>query len=93
MMICKADFEDLFPLMFQPEDKVWVVEPSAKALARWEDDGGRAAPVEPSCRPATNCSRPLYLSHPAITALTMSFIAYGVIGGMFGVTAAHPIAR
>ena len=92
MMICRADFEDLFPLMFQPEDNDWVAEPSALSVARWEDDGGRPAPVELTGRPATTSSRQLDLTHLALIALTMSFIAYGVIGGMFRVTAAQPIA-
>lgn len=42
MMICKADFEELFPELFRPGIMVSsVAEPSAKCLARWEDDGGR----------------------------------------------------
>ena len=42
MMICKADFEELFPELFQPSDMVSSVPgPSVKCLARWEDDGGR----------------------------------------------------
>ncbi len=42
MMICKADFEELFPELFRPSDmERSVAEPSAKCLARWEDDGGR----------------------------------------------------
>lgn len=41
-MLCKADFEELFPELFRPSDMVSsVAEPSAKCLARWEDDGGR----------------------------------------------------
>ncbi len=42
MMICKADFEELFPELFRPSDlERSVAEPGAKCLARWEDDGGR----------------------------------------------------
>ncbi|MCB1328517.1 MAG: hypothetical protein KDK28_03255 [Maritimibacter sp.] len=42
MMICKADFEELFPELFRPSEVVRSVdEPSAKRLERWEDDGGR----------------------------------------------------
>lgn len=42
MMICKADFEELFPELFRPSDMVRsVAEPSGKSLARWEDEGGR----------------------------------------------------
>ena len=47
MMICKADFEDLFPGLFPPEDKApSVAKPSAEALPRREDDGARAASAE-----------------------------------------------
>lgn len=42
MMLCKADFEELFPDLFRPRDVVSLTaEPSAGCLARWEDDGGR----------------------------------------------------
>ncbi|MBN8189995.1 hypothetical protein JF540_25245 [Salipiger thiooxidans] len=42
MMICKADFEELFPELFRPSDmERSVADPGAKCLARWEDDGGR----------------------------------------------------
>ena len=42
MMISKADFGELFPELFRPSDmERSVAEPSAKCLARWEDDGGR----------------------------------------------------
>lgn len=42
MMICKADFEELFPDLFRPTDiEPSAAKPSAKCLARWEDDGGR----------------------------------------------------
>ena len=44
MMICKADFEELFPELFRPSDmERSVAEPGAKCLARREDDGGRTA--------------------------------------------------
>ncbi|TCO68705.1 hypothetical protein [Rhodovulum euryhalinum] len=42
MMICKADFEELFPDLFGPKDiEPLAATPSARCLARWEDDGGR----------------------------------------------------
>lgn len=42
MMICKADFEELYPELFRPSDmERSVAEPRAKCLARWENDGGR----------------------------------------------------
>ena len=49
MMICKADFEDLFPDLFQsepePAARRKIVPPGADSIARWEDDGGRPLPV------------------------------------------------
>ncbi|MBT52721.1 MAG: hypothetical protein CMF72_04845 [Mameliella sp.] len=55
-MICNADFDDLFPALFQPEH-VPAVQPTAKApsaacIARWEDDGGRHLPTAPQVRAA-----------------------------------------
>ncbi|WP_418591563.1 hypothetical protein [Ponticoccus sp. (in: a-proteobacteria)] len=47
MMISKADFEDLFPHLFPPEDKAFsVAKPKAAGRARRDDDGARAASVE-----------------------------------------------
>lgn len=49
MMICKADFEELFPDLFQPEPATTANQmtklPSVECLARWEDDGGRSWPA------------------------------------------------
>lgn len=49
MMICKADFEELFPDLFQPEpnpDTPRMAKPAnARCIARWEDDGGRSLPA------------------------------------------------
>ena len=52
MMICKADFQDLFPETF-PADPEADAKPAARppnrpGLARWEDEGGRLAPVSAS---------------------------------------------
>lgn len=42
MMLCKADFEELFPDLFRPKYiEPSAARPSARCLARWEDDGGR----------------------------------------------------
>ena len=44
MMVCKADFEELFPEVFKPEGR--DAERTAPAgarpacIARWEDEGG-----------------------------------------------------
>lgn len=47
MMICDADFEELFPALFQPEPvraaRPKAQGPSAGCIARWDDDGGRQA--------------------------------------------------
>ncbi len=46
MMICRADFEELFPEIFQPRHRPAAINvadaPSPACVARWEDDGGRA---------------------------------------------------
>lgn len=52
MMICKADFQDLFPETF-PADPEADAKPAARppnrpGLARWEDEGGRLAPASAS---------------------------------------------
>ncbi len=48
MMICKVDFEEIFPEMFKPEQSQ-VASPNAPGPRtpcsdRWEDDGGRTHP-------------------------------------------------
>lgn len=53
MMLCKADFEQLFPKSFAAEHRpvqssyaqAATSVPSAKCIARWEDDGGTAIPA------------------------------------------------
>lgn len=45
MMLCKADFEEIFPELFKPT-KCALAETSVAAnhpacIARWEDEGGR----------------------------------------------------
>lgn len=45
MMICKADFEELFPKTFKPDQRPVAGkaagDPGPSCIARWEDDGGR----------------------------------------------------
>lgn len=52
MMICRADFEELFPEMFEKEDRAVDREPkdaSDASISRWKDDGGRVIEApEPS---------------------------------------------
>ena len=62
MMVCKADFEELFPELLRLRDmERLVAEPSAKCLARWEDDGGRTTSTNiiplPHCRPMQEARR------------------------------------
>ncbi|MEP3687498.1 MULTISPECIES: hypothetical protein [Sulfitobacter] len=45
MMLCRADFEELFPEMFEPQVSATPAAPSDDCVARWEDDGGAPAPV------------------------------------------------
>lgn len=66
MMICKADFEELFPESFAPEPqlspKVKAHQSSAESLGRWEDDGGQsAAPPQPST--SAHPQSPLVANH------------------------------
>ncbi len=53
MMICKADFEELFPETFRSHQRPLagrtVGNPSPACLARWEDDGGRPSRQLPRC--------------------------------------------
>ena len=44
-MLCRADFEELFPEMFEPQVSATPAAPSDDCVARWEDDGGAPAPV------------------------------------------------
>lgn len=50
-MICRADFEQLFPVSFPAENRsdteTFNYGPSAACIARWEDDGG-AISVSPA---------------------------------------------
>lgn len=51
MMICKADFEELFPDLFKPEPAVaahqTAADPSADFIARREETAGRKLPTQP----------------------------------------------
>lgn len=62
MMICKADFEELFPDLFQPEPAPATHQtakpPSTACIARWEDDGG--LPLPANRRRATSGRSPHY---------------------------------
>lgn len=64
MMICNADFEELFPDLFQtePDPAVQQVagEPSVECIARWEDDGGRHLGPRAPLRCSAAVQRPAF---------------------------------
>ena len=66
MIICKADFEELFPEIFAPEPhlspKLKVHQPSAECLRRWEDDGGHFGASPQPCE-RTRQHSPLVANH------------------------------
>lgn len=69
MMVCKADFEELFPELFRPSDmERSVAEPSGKCLTRWEDDGGRTTSANiiplPHRRPIQEARRGSFFEMP-----------------------------
>ncbi|SMC95513.1 hypothetical protein SAMN06295998_1137 [Primorskyibacter flagellatus] len=86
MMICKADFEELFPDLFKPEPvaetrqtanpATLVTSPSAGCFARWEDDGGQEVPAKLRRR-AVSSARPQYagVSRPGPLDLAMPVTA------------------
>ncbi|SMX48783.1 hypothetical protein [Maliponia aquimaris] len=73
MMICKADFEELFPHLFQPDpapapapapalapaSRRMARSASVECLARWENEGGTVQPATGQPRTAAG-RRPQY---------------------------------
>ncbi|MEQ5827854.1 hypothetical protein ACGYKB_10990 [Sulfitobacter sp. 916] len=49
MMLCKADFEELFPELRRVK-KEETPGPSMECVSRWEDDGGAPVSVRPPGR-------------------------------------------
>lgn len=92
MMICKADFEELFPATFKPKLRSSTVlalpEPAPACIARWEDDGGRTTPV--TVRPGLRSVHPSHygsrMAAPARTGIAVSMFpamaAYGATAAM-----------
>nr|WP_306265021.1 hypothetical protein [Pararhizobium sp. IMCC3301] len=79
-MISKADFEELFPAIFAPEQlaemPIATPGPGATCLARWEDDGGKT-PLLPPRRGAQVARLGLYghrLPDPAQTSMILAMI-------------------
>lgn len=73
MMISRADFEELFPELFQPEPEFepTLAAPaktkgaSAECIARWEDDGGRSLSADPKRRAVSDRSYQFGYGMPA----------------------------
>ncbi|MBK0328411.1 hypothetical protein I5535_14065 [Rhodobacteraceae bacterium F11138] len=93
MMICAADFEELFPDLFAPEP-AFVVRPAANApsaecIARWEDDGGSHAEIAPSRRnaparsPASKYDIERMATAGAIAATAPAVATYAAASALF----------
>lgn len=92
MMICDADFEELFPNLFQPEHADTVQPtakaPSAECIARWEDDGGQhGAPApqgrtSPVRRPAFGYGMGRMATAGAIAATAPAVATYAAASAM-----------
>ncbi len=87
MMLCKADFEELFPETFKLNQchvaPIVAGDPGPACLARWEDDGGRPS-GQPRRRdaPVVRPARHGYaVSDPMMTGLALATMpaaaAYG----------------
>ncbi|MFG6511944.1 MULTISPECIES: hypothetical protein [unclassified Sulfitobacter] len=50
MMLFQADFEELFPELFEPKPSGAAATPSDGCIARREDDDGAPAPISRSWR-------------------------------------------
>jgi len=65
MMLCKADFEELFPELFKQNPRA-AAQPSVDCVARWEDDGGAPAVIN---RVPTRRPWPAQAAAPMVAAL------------------------
>ena len=101
MMLCKADFDEIFSSGQKRTDAAkpasGPAHPDNECLARWEDDGGRVLP-NPSRRRARAARRdewPLQVSHPVRTGMALATMpaaaAYGAAWTMF--SAYHQMTR
>lgn len=94
MMICKADFDELFPSLAatrpRAEDST-PPRPSAGCITRWEDDGGRTPPAAQPRRSPARVAYPagygFRAADPARAGLALAMMpavaAYGVASAMF----------
>lgn len=91
MMICKADFEELFPECFTSQIQIRreTAAPSQACIARWEDDGGRFGPA--IAHSETQDQRPQFeegnFLDPRLEAIrwatTVNSLAFSGLLGMF----------
>lgn len=79
MMLCKADFEQLFPESFAPEQMIetetFDLGPSAACIARWEDDGGLTLAEFASDQPPARTSSRLAIAMSDPTRAGLAFVA------------------
>lgn len=93
MMICNADFDELFPDLFcRPLTAAAPRAPEPGCLARWEDDGGRIpAPQRPRAAPSVpRRAVRAGASDPLIAGLAAAMIPAAILGGsVLAAMAAH----
>ncbi len=91
MMICKADFEELFPECFASQIQIRheAAAPSQACIARWEDDGGFYGPAFEHSRShdqRVHCAES-NLPNPRLEAIrwakTVNTLAFSGLFGMF----------
>ncbi len=76
MMLCSADFEELFPELFPPQANDGLTKNrGAGSASRWNDFAGTAMPAENLRREATERSRPHKLDLSVTSRLALSFTA------------------
>jgi len=92
MMICKADFAELFPHLFLPEPAPaahpMASAPPVECMARWEDDGGRILPASrhgqamPGRKSQYAFDMPAFARVGAMTATMTAAVAYVTVWNM-----------
>ena len=76
MMLCSADFEELFPELFPPQANDGLTKnPGAGSASRWNDFAGTAMPTENIRREANERSLPYKLDLFVTSRLALSFTA------------------
>ena len=92
MMICDADFDELFPRTARPFRRYTAhsepASPDRASLARWQDDGGKtpAAPPQSKTARALHTHHGFRLPNPAragiVVAMMPGMAAFGATSAM-----------